>query len=427
MSRTVLAIVLVCALYLPVHAGQQAQWRPVALSGDLVVTPAAIVGKDQRVPKIPQKYRQSADAVGALWTGKALCSAACVADNVVVTSAHCLVNRRGRVDDSVAGYVFVWRTAGRTARAHVAGSDTAHQRHNVLLGGGYRGHAEHRDWAAVKLSKPVCAGRVLKYREARRTRKKLSIFNIAFHEDSKGRLLYSGHCKSRRRIGGRHAKRFTHTLAHRPTVLLHTCDTRQGSSGSPILASWDGGKPFLLAVNQGTVVWSVRRGRKRVGSGRVNIAVRASSFADRLDRFIDETPLAGDLSILAVQEYLARAGLYKGAIDGLIGPRTRRAIGKVEKRLKIKRLGIPTVQLLDKLRQEYPDPQEALLTTNKGKTRREENRLWLAAHNDPDRRAYDRYLQRWPDGRFAPLAKWRLEAASAVARLPAQARTTASQ
>ncbi len=426
-SRTILAFVLICILWVPGYAGDWPRgYLPIPADG-LVITPAAIVGKDQRVTRIPKIYRKSADAVGALWTGKALCSAACVADDVVVTSAHCLVNRRGRIDDSIEGFVFVWRSAGRTSRAQVYGSNTSRQKRNVLLGGGYRGHAEHRDWAAVKLSRPACAGRTLAYRRARKKNKKLKIFNIAFHEDSKGRLLYSGPCSSRRRIGGRHAKRFTRTLAHRSSVLLHTCDTRQGSSGSPILASWGGGKPYLLAVNQGTVVWSVRQGRKRVGSGRINIAVRASSFADRLDRFIKETPLTGDMSVLAVQEYLARAGHYRGALDGLIGPQTRKAIRNAERSLKIKRLGIATVELLEQLRQKYPDPQEVLLNRKNGETGLDEIRLWLAAHSDPDRRAYGRYLKRWPDGQFAPLAKRRLETARASAKVGIQARKTANQ
>lgn len=383
------------------------------LSGAGPVHLAAIVGKDDRTKKIPKAYRKLARSVGAVFTGKAMCSAVCVAPDVVLTSAHCLVDRRGRLPAAISRYMFVFDVKKRRSMARIAGDSARAKRRNVLLGGGYQGHAENRDWAALRLSRPVCSGRNVPFDQsgsaAANAAKSRHLINIAFHADSKHTPLYSGRCRRHERLGGRHAKRFRKSQVNRREVLLHTCDSLEGSSGSPIFGVPGKGTPRLLAINQGTVSWSLTRGRKRVASGRMNIAVRVSSFVDRLARFVDEAPLEGDLAIAALQSHLARAGLYTGRIDSIPGPKTKRAIELFEKRMRLGRLGHPTRRILALLRKHHPDPAAESAAPDPEKVPEDQRAAWRLADADPDTLRYRAYLARWPSGAYAELARRRLE------------------
>ena len=93
--------------------------------------------------------------------------------------------------------------------------------------------------------------------------------------------------------------------------------------------------------------------RKTVSSRQINVAVRASAFRAGLKRFLAEEILPDEGAYRELQKLLQRAGLYNGAIDGEIGPKTRAGITRYERAEGLPRLGLPTDRLLLQLAHQY--------------------------------------------------------------------------
>ncbi len=243
-----------------------------------------IVGKDSR-RRLPSRLRRSTKPkIGLLYDKRtgSLCSAFCVAKNVIATAAHCIYNSENRKARHYSSYIF--RLPGtRQGYSRLAG----YKRHQVSryiiagtkkMGRNPQSHA-HEDWALVKLANNYCKKRLslktasidslIKASEARR------IFQMAFHVDFKHwKQAYSGPCKVAKSFKRAPHRLLTKNFPGANRMLFHTCDTNVVSSGSPILMK-SGGNPVAVAINVGAY--------QQIQSGKTstiaNTAVPASAFA----------------------------------------------------------------------------------------------------------------------------------------------------
>ncbi len=243
-----------------------------------------VVGKDNR-RRLPASLRRSTrPKIGLLYDKRtgSLCTAFCVARNVIATAAHCIYNADNRSAKHYSSYVFrlpgtrsgFSRLAGykrnRVARYIIAGTR--------LMSKNARGYA-HQDWALIKLSKNYCK-RKLTLRTSSidglvRASRKNRIFQMAFHLDFKHwKQAYSGSCRVSRSF--RNASRITlrKNFPGADKMLFHTCDTGVVSSGSPILMK-SRGRPVAVAINVGAYQ-QIQKGKPKTVA---NTAVPVSRFA----------------------------------------------------------------------------------------------------------------------------------------------------
>lgn len=335
-----------------------------------------VLGRDERT-RVPARYRKTAESIGLLWqrgTGRA-CSAFCVGDTLIATNAHCVVRIDGRPVRNLHLFRFMLAPEGGVARrSHVSSLlFAANNQPKLSFYAGDRkgreslGSMEH-DWAFARLAKPLCRAKALRFvNETRDGRPHTTasaassapptarsethqdrLFMIAYHGD---RALqdrwYSGDCKTQ--------------PAKRSGLLFHTCDTFKGSSGAPLMRLRNG-EPEVVGINVGTYEFSryrVTRMRTRTGRVRkkrsllersvVNVAVKPGTFLAGLQRFRRETLLASVADFRTVQERLREQGLYRGRIDGILGPLSRRAIIAYERSNGLAPLGVPTRELFERL------------------------------------------------------------------------------
>lgn len=337
------------------------------LATQVLAAPRGIIGKDDR-EMVPDKYRALARGIGIIHDQRRghVCTAFCVGGDVIATNAHCIpyfrnkgrkqirkindflfylmangaVSDRTYLRDNPVGDKFVpWmsvlygRALDRSARRRrSAGAWLREQRH---------------DWALAKLAKPLCSGHVIAFAGASFIRKlrrppRAKIFTIGFHGDKSDGYSRYAPCRIRK-VTGR-GKRLT---------VDHTCDTVSGASGSPIFAPTRAG-PRVIALVVGHV-----RGRRwrRYPNGRqvtvarwhTNVGVLPLEFLDKLDRFRGAHFVPFDLSIRQLQASLIASGYLRGKADNIFGPATRAAIVRVEKKLGLVPLGIPTLSVISHL------------------------------------------------------------------------------
>ncbi|MEM8647193.1 MAG: peptidoglycan-binding domain-containing protein, partial [Pseudomonadota bacterium] len=93
----------------------------------------------------------------------------------------------------------------------------------------------------------------------------------------------------------------------------------------------------------------LRRGKKIIKYYKrkpsYNLAVHPSAFIDHLDLLAPAKLVLGARRLEQLQRALKERKLYTGAIDGMFGPATRRAIRKYQESQDTPVLGMPTVAL----------------------------------------------------------------------------------
>ncbi len=136
---------------------------------------------------------------------------------------------------------------------------------------------------------------------------------------------------------------------------MHTCDAQKGQSGSPIVQRLPDGRLQAVAIHSGHATWCVTHKKKR-RCYPFSLSAPVTTLARSLERLKSET-LVGKPGIEAIQRALSKRKLYKGRIDGVFGAGTRRAIHNYERTARLARLGLPTVQLMKKLRLKIPTKQ----------------------------------------------------------------------
>ena len=326
----------------------------------------AVFGKDDR-RSVPNKYARLKRQIGLLYNGETntLCSAFCVAPDVIATAAHCLFNRVKGKPLNFTDFVFRL-DIGRNRITHerIAGAASTAARHNVIAG--TTGLSRRppigaaKDWALAKLAGPACRYGHIRVRprplnsliaSARQKR----IYQLAYHLDVKNwQLAYNRGCRIRRDFKNVRWQKIRKQFANANALVLHQCDTGGASSGSPLLMDTPDG-PVAVAINVGTYQQRnltlrngrvVRRSRFKTIA---NTAVNATQFAALIEKLHNANVIESEQDLKVLQAYLKEKGLYRGNIDGLYGRKTEHAIKSMERKLNMPVTGIPTQDLLGAL------------------------------------------------------------------------------
>lgn len=329
------------------------------------ITPVAVFGKDDR-RLVPKTLSRLESQIGLLFNdqSRVLCTAFCVAPDVIATAAHCFYRPEGQRGNRFEDYWFAThiddapRTsrikghASRSAEAHVAVGTT---RLRVLppIDAG-------KDWALARLDAPVCAGgffpltpkplwEVTAAADAKR------FYQLSYHYDFKRwRVAYSTPCRIRSDFQRSRLANIRKQFSDPDILLLHDCDTGGASSGSPLLMETNQGV-VAVGINVGSYEETdvVMQGNRVVRNGKsrtlANTGISASVLAAALPAVRSAEVLTERNALMRLQTALAGLRLYGGAIDGAFGPATRGAIMAYEGRLGGPVLGMPTARLLAQL------------------------------------------------------------------------------
>ncbi len=279
-----------------------------ALMAGLAAAPAgyaAVFGVDDRRP-LPARHKTLTRSIALLFNtkSKTVCSAFCVADDVIATAGHCLFRTAGEEHPDANHFRFGPPNGRPDDFARVAGSRNGTAAQNVRAGSTQLSvkppiDAVH-DWALVRLDRPACRGAVLPVRPMPSTEIMIQaaagqVFHAAFHRDRlPWKLLHGGPCTVAPTFDKVDRPQIEHDFRFPERLLLHQCDTAGASSGSPLLLETPSG-PVVIGINVGTYVQS----RIVVQDGTVmfrskpesiaNTAVNASAFADQIAAFAAPT------------------------------------------------------------------------------------------------------------------------------------------
>jgi protease YdgD len=339
--------------------------RPDAAATARLSLPVAVFGSDDRVA-VPSRLEALKEKIGLLFSQRArlVCTAFCVAPNVVATAGHCLYRTHGQAAPPLHDFWFARTFDGKRHFTRLAGSDRSATAQHVMSGGmdlNVRPPIDvSKDWALLRLARASCARGTLPLRalsseaiiaEAAAGR----VFQVSYHRDFKPwRLAYGGPCGVARSFAAADWTLIAGDFADPSQLLLHTCDTGGASSGSPLLLESPDGVA-VVGVNVGTYVQSkvlIEDGRisKRFGAAEVaNTAVNSSAFASKLAIFRRAVILASAEEIRALQMALKQRALYPGTIDGAYGAGLRSAIEAYEGAHDLPVTGLATRALLQRL------------------------------------------------------------------------------
>ena len=360
-AAIIVAVLAATAAASPARAGQRAP----AVHSRQPAFPIAVFGSDERSP-MPARYKDVQEKVGLFFNvqRRTVCTAFCVASDVVVTAGHCLLGTGAEQPARFADFWFARHFEAARELSRVAGYANGTAAQHVLLGA-YRLSIHPpidatRDWALVRLARPACSKGVLPVRvlpieqilnEAGAQR----VFQIAYHRDHlPWRLSYSRPCGVARSFEAVEWRQIERDFAAPEALILHTCDTGGGSSGSPILLDTPEG-PHVIGINVGTyeqakVVMQDGEVKKRFKAATIaNTAVASVAFAARVEAFRQAEILATPGEMRALQSQLARHQLYSGPVDGKYDVVLKTAIEAYEKAEGLALTGLATVALLERL------------------------------------------------------------------------------
>ena len=324
---------------------------------------AAVFGSDERVP-LPQSMRAVGDKIGVLHDPRShsICTAFCVAGDIVATAAHCLYRTADvpplRLSDLVV------KLHGSHALTHIAGTAEGAPEANVIAGSTrlnvHPPIDATRDWALVKLAKPICKSGGFKLsrkpvEEIMRLAEAGKIYNVAYHRDlPKWQPMFESGCGVKRSFEDADWNLIQRDFTNPAQLLLHTCDTGGASSGSPLLVDGPEG-PEVVGINVGTYVQSkviMLNGAvlHRFKSDDVaNTGVNSLAFAASLDALRGADTLLSRRDIQLLQARLAAKDLYLGPQDGKLTSATRVAIERFERASEAPVTGLATRALLQTL------------------------------------------------------------------------------
>lgn len=333
-----------------------------------VVRPIAIFGKDDRAP-LPQQLSQLGEQIGVLFNNRArmVCTAFCVAPAIIATAAHCVAPpaaSQGNHKVLSSDFLFA-RGYGRIQdRTRIEGFATRSTAQNIVAGN-FRMQTRPpidavEDWALVRLARPSCKGGFLPFQplsvpDVMKLAEGGQLYQIAYHRDLPGwQASYASPCQVARNFGDIEWTRIAGDFKSPEQIVLHTCDTGDASSGSPILADTALG-PVVVALNVGTYVQPrvvmegglVRRRDEEVTVA--NTAVTVTAMAQALARLQSARILVTGAPIRNLQEHLQALGFYQGRVDGDYGPQLREAIVSYETARGLGSSGLASTALLGRL------------------------------------------------------------------------------
>jgi protease YdgD len=325
----------------------------------------AVFGADDRVP-LPAVHKDLQEKIGLLFNpnSRMVCTAFCVAPDIVATAGHCLFRIKGESPPRIADFYFARKYNVVRDYARVAGHATNSTAQHVISGASALNMRPPidatKDWALVRLARPSCKKGVLPVKslateeiiaEAAAGR----VFQVSYHRDFKPwKAAYAGPCAVGRSFGSTEWPAIAQDFADADALLLHTCDTGGASSGSPILLDTPDG-PTVVGINVGTYVQS----KVEMMDGQVtrrfkaetvaNTGVSAAQFAAKLEAFRNAVILGTPTQILHLQSALRERQFYGGALTGIYGRSLRSAIEAYEKTEGLPVNGWPTQELLKRL------------------------------------------------------------------------------
>jgi hypothetical protein len=324
---------------------------------------ASVFGPDQRVP-LPETMRDTGTKIGVFFDSKSqsVCTAFCVAPDVIMTAAHCLYRTSGEQPLKLADLSFKLNGANQSIR--IAGSTDGVPEANVTSGSvklSVRPPIDAtRDWALVRLTQPACKAGALKISakpvdEVIKLADKGRVFNVAYHRDlPKWQPMLGTGCTVQRNFPDADWPTIKRDFTDPSQLLLHTCDTGAASSGSPLLVDGPEG-PEVVGINVGTYVQSkviMLNGEvlHRFKSDDVaNTGVNAQAFAPRVAEFLVAETLTSRLEIRKLQDALAAQALYEGPRDGRYGEALQTAIERYQRAAHMPVTGFATNGVLQAL------------------------------------------------------------------------------
>jgi len=341
---------------------------PARNSQTFLVAPierVAVFGADDRL-SLPARYKDLQDKMGLLFNlrSRTVCTAFCVAPDLIATAGHCLFRIAGERPPRIADFWFARNYDTVRDYARIAGHGTGATAQNVMSGAttlSVRPPIDAtKDWALVRLARRVCSKGVLAMRplpteqilaEAAANR----VFQVSYHRDfTPWKLAYAKACPVSRGFESASWPTIAQDFAEPAMLLLHTCDTGGASSGSPLLLETARG-PEVIGINVGTYVQSkveMQDGHvtRRFKSDTVaNTGVSSLAFAAKLDAFRQAAILGTSAQIRELQAALKQRQLYGGPVDGTYGPTLRVAIEAFEKAEGLAVTGLATQALLKRL------------------------------------------------------------------------------
>ena len=326
---------------------------------------AAVFGKDDRTA-VPQRLDKVADNIGLLFNNqtRTVCSAFCVAENMIATAAHCMARGKPKGSVRYEDFSFARRYGQSRDFWKIEGAATGAAEQSIMSGDFKLRvrppiDAVH-DWAIVRLQGKGCPGGGLPVRglsndELMQEAVAGKVYQISYHRDwAQWRPAYSKPCTISRDFDPVKWSMIAPDFLNPDNMILHTCDTGGASSGSPVLLDGPGG-PAVIGINVGTYVQSRlvgARGKslpKQRAETVANTAVNAQVFAGRINVLQSAVLLPNGKPMRSLQEGLLALGHYSGQIDSTFGNGVRIAIEAYEKAAQLPVNGLPTRNLLQRV------------------------------------------------------------------------------
>jgi hypothetical protein len=374
--RLGLVFCLICVARLPATAEPLA--FGAAARGGSGVTPVAIFGSDDR-RELPDNLSALEGKIGMLYeqSTQTLCTAFCVGKDLIATAAHCLFQpKNDRLPDLKEvtfrlTYGTTFQTSGIFARR------TPFTKNFIAVGTTIFNNepplSAPRDWAIVRLEKPICRFGALKV-DARpvpeliKKSEENKVFQVAYHWDfTHWKLAYSMPCRVERDYEQIKWRFIRQHFVDNEQLLLHNCDTGGASSGSPLLLAPDiPGQPTAIAINVGTYTRTrllVRKGEpaKKLDPDIIaNTGVNGTAFSHVVEQMQTADIISSHEDMVRMQNELQTRGLYSGTLDGTLGRDMRAAIIRFEVSSGAQPTGLPTLALLRRFKEERVTPAHIL-------------------------------------------------------------------
>jgi protease YdgD len=364
---TVMAFALSVALPMEAATGSPPVPPQASETARPPIVPVAVFGEDERTA-VPAHLAWVAERIGLLFNNnlRTVCTAFCVADNVVATAAHCVARgHTGHV--RYADYRFGRHYDRGRELVQIEGAATGAAAQHIMSGD-FRLKVRPPidaafDWALIRVPRNTCPAKSLTLKsmpsaEIIAESKAGRVFQISYHRDlSPWRALWSKPCTVARDFAEVKWSAIAPDFIAAEQMLLHTCDTGGASSGSPLLLEADG-TVVVVGLNVGTYVQSrivTQKGQpvvRQQAETVANTAVNIGAFASQVERFRTAQILATSAAIRDLQERLRDQSLYTGRIDGSYGPHLKTAIEAYEQASRLPITGLPTPALVQRLAQD---------------------------------------------------------------------------
>ena len=176
----------------PPSPAQRAASENTSIENQSLLRRIAVFGEDDRGP-VPAELHEARDKIGLLYNGKAqiVCTAFCVAPDVIATAAHCLFRTADDRPPALADFVFARSRNQVEGASRIAGFATKSISQNIVSG-----NMQIRvrppidaasDWALIRLSMPGCksslAIKAMTNEEIAQAAQANQVFQLSYHRD----------------------------------------------------------------------------------------------------------------------------------------------------------------------------------------------------------------------------------------------------